>query len=309
MPGKRPPDEGRLIQLVYYGYVGGSALARALPEKLAYGLAERVGKLWARRGRKRAQVARNLARITGRPADSEFVRNLVIESHRSYARYWLETFRLVREGREFFLDRFECKHEDRIDAVMERGKGAIVVVGHMANWDAAGAWVGASGRRLVAVAEVLKPRRMFEFFAEHRQRLGMTIIPAEAGATDRVVEAVNDGAVVAILGDRDLRGRGPEISFFGEAATFPAGPAAAALRAGVPLLCGGVYEVVRDDGTRAWEADISNPIELPSDRSPDVAIPILTQQVADVLAEFIARRPEQWHMFQPVWLADRDPKR
>src|SRR3989337_1348001 len=111
-----------------------------MPEKFAYGLAERVGAIWARRGSKRTQVARNLARITGRPVDSELVRSLVLGSHRSYPRYWLETFRLVREGREFFLDRFECKHEDRIDAVMERGKGAIVVVGHMGNWDAAGAW-------------------------------------------------------------------------------------------------------------------------------------------------------------------------
>jgi hypothetical protein len=45
---KRPPDEGRLVQLVYYGYVAGSALARAVPERAAYGFAKLTGSYAAR---------------------------------------------------------------------------------------------------------------------------------------------------------------------------------------------------------------------------------------------------------------------
>lgn len=72
MPGKRPPDEGRLIQLVYYGYVGFSLLARWLPERAAYGIAHLAGNLQARRARgKGSQVERNLARITGLPIGSD----------------------------------------------------------------------------------------------------------------------------------------------------------------------------------------------------------------------------------------------
>jgi lauroyl/myristoyl acyltransferase len=296
--------EGRLLQLVYYAYVAGSFLARACPERLAYGLAAFGGTIAARLSKKRPVVARNLSRITGRAEDSEHVRRLVVEAYRSYARYWLETFRLVREDREFFLERFRLRNEERLDDLLKRGKGAIVVVGHLGNWDAAGAWVGARGNRLVTVAEVLRPKRMFDFFVAHRARLGMTIFPARRGASARLVESVEEGAVVAILGDRDLNGRGPEVTFFGEKTTFPAGPASIALRTGVPLLVAGVYGTRRADGRRGWEADLSEPIELPRRTGPD-AIADLTQQVAARLEEFVARRPDEWHVFQPFWPADR----
>jgi lauroyl/myristoyl acyltransferase len=301
---RRPPDEGRLIQFVYYGYVAGSALARAIPEFAAYGFARSLGSLAARRSKKRPFVERNLARITGLRADSSEMNELVVEAYRSYARYWLETFRLVREGPEFFLERFVCIHNDRIEEVRSRGRGAIVVVGHLGNWDAAGAWVGATGRKLVTVAEVLKPRRMFDFFADHRAKLGMTIYPAQAGATADLVRALDEGAVVAILGDRDLRGRGPKVEFFGETTTFPAGPAVVALKAGVPLLVAGVYGVKRADGKRGWVAEISEPIELPEETGKD-AIASLTQGVADVMEAFVAKHPDEWHVFNPFWLADR----
>jgi phosphatidylinositol dimannoside acyltransferase len=301
---RRPPDEGRLIQLVYYGYVAGSAVARAIPERAAYGFARLLGSYAARRSKKRPFVERNLARITGLRANSSEMNELVVEAYRSYARYWLETFRLVREGPEFFLERFVCKHNDRIEEVRSRGRGAIVVVGHLGNWDAAGAWVGATGRKLVTVAEVLKPRRMFDFFADHRAKLGMTIYPAQAGATGDLARAVDEGAVVAILGDRDLRGRGPKVEFFGETTTFPAGPAVVALKTGVPLLVAGVYGVERADGKRGWEAEISEPIELPDETGKD-AIASLTQGVAHVMEAFVAKHPEEWHVFNPFWLADR----
>ena len=306
---RRPEDEGRLLQLVFYAYVAGSRLALALPERFAYAAAHGAGSLWARLGsKKRALVTRNMARMTGLPEDSPRVRNLVVAAFKSYARYWLETFRFVREGREFWLTRFICPDEHKIDTALARGKGVIVVVGHLGNWDAAGAWVGARGNLLVAVAEVLRPRRMFEFFAEHRARLGMVIHPAEAGVTTKLVEEVQAGAVVAILGDRDLKGTGPEVNFFGEPATLPAGAASVALRAGVPVLVAGVYGIELADGRRGWKADISDPIPM-ADLGPagddDAARGELTRRIGAELERCVARHPEEWHVFQPFWIADR----
>ena len=302
---RRPADEGRLLQLVYYAYVAGSRLALAIPERLAYRLVHACGSLWWRLSRKRrAIVQRNLARITGNPPGSAEVARLSREASRSYARYWLETFRLVREGREFFLTRFVCPTEYKIDEVMARGKGCVVVVGHLGNWDAAGAWAGARGNTLVTVAEVLRPRRMFEFFADHRARLGMVIHPDERGVTAKLVQAVEDGAIVAILGDRDLKGTGPRVDFFAEPAHLPAGPASVALRAGVPLLVAGVYSERLPDGRYGWWTELAGPIELPDDRG-DGAVQAVTEEVAVHLERFIARRPEEWHVFQPFWPADR----
>jgi KDO2-lipid IV(A) lauroyltransferase len=177
-------------------------------------------------------------------------------------------------------------------------------VGHLGNWDAAGAWVGARGNLLVTVAEVLRPRRMFDFFVAHRSRLGMRIHAAQVGVTRTLIQEVNDGAVVAILGDRDLKGTGIEVNFFGSPATLPGGAASIALKTGVPILVAGVYGEVLSDGKRGWSADISTPIELP-EGTGSAAIAELTQKVGAKLEELIARRPEEWHVFQPFWVEDR----
>ena len=297
--------DGWLSRGLYYLYVAGSALAPLIPERLAYGVVGRLATVVARTApRRRSVVARNLARVTGYPIDSTALEALVDEAFRSYGRYWLETFRLVRADRRFFLERFHCAGQEHLCAVLARGKGALIVVGHLGNWDAAAGWVGATGRDLVTVAEVLRPRRLFEFFVRHRSRLGVTIYPAERSSAGRLVEALRAGAVVALLGDRDLGGRGPEVTFFGEATTLPAGPASIALRAGVPVLVAGVYGALLPDGRRGWEAEISEPIELPEERGRE-AIERLTRAVAGELERFVARRPEEWHVFQPFWIADR----
>ena len=304
---RRPEGEGRLIQLVYYGYVFFSAVARWLPEGAAYRLASVSGSVAARRSKKTPRVAKNMARITGKPEDSPEVRALVVEAYRSYARYWLETFRLVREGPEFFLDRFRCENADRLFGAVTPEKGAIIAVSHLGNYDAAGAWVGANGHSLVTVAEVLKPRRMFDFFVDHRARLGMTIHPAEKGVTKRLIEAVDAGAVVAVLADRDLKGTGPEVDFCGAPATFPAGAASIAIDTQAPMFFAPIFGTEHADGKRGWVARISEQIDVPKTRSPE-AVQYVTQQIAAELEKAVKERPEEWHVLQPFWIEDKKPR-
>lgn len=289
----------------YLAFVTAARLARMMPERPAYGAAHLAGALWERCGGARREVVRtNLARVTGEPSGSPRLERLVRHAYRSYARYWLETFRLVGQDRRFFLERFHCAGEGYLTEVLSRGAGAVVVVGHLGNWDAAAGWVGASGRSVVTVAEVLEPERLFRFFVDHRRRLGITVYPARRDSAARLVEAARGGAVVALLGDRDLRGRGPEVEFFGAPATFPAGPASIAVRAGVPLLVAGVYGAVLPGGRRGWRAEIGEPIELPEEGG-GAAVAALTGEVARRLEVFIARQPEEWHVFQPFWTEDR----
>jgi len=282
-----------------------SHVALALPEPLAYGLARLAGRAAYSIARtQRAQVEKNLARITGHPIPSAKLRACVQLAYDSYARYWLETFRHVRERPEFFLERFECEGLHWVDEARARGSGVIIVGAHLGNWDAAGAWAAASGRPVTAVAEVLSPRRLFDFFVAHRERLGISIEPASAGVIGRLKAAVDEGRIVAIVGDRDLRGRGPKVSFFGEPAPMPAGPALLGLRTGAPIMVMGVHGSRRDDGRRGWRARILEPID-PADYSGPHALSDLTQEVATRLERLIAAHPEEWHVFQPFWSADR----
>jgi phosphatidylinositol dimannoside acyltransferase len=292
-------------EATFYAYLALSHVALALPEPLAYGFARLAGRAAYSIARtRRTQVEKNLARITGHPIPSAELRACVQLAFEAYARYWLETFRHVRETPEFFLERFECEGLHWVDEARARGSGVIIVGAHLGNWDAAGAWAAASGRPVTAVAEVLSPRRLFDFFVAHRERLGISIEPASAGVIGRLKAAVDEGRIVAIVGDRDLRGRGPQVSFFGEPAPMPAGPALLGLRTGAPIMVMGVHGSRRADGRRGWKAQILEPID-PADYSGPNALSELTQQVARRLERLIAAHPEEWHVFQPFWSADR----
>jgi KDO2-lipid IV(A) lauroyltransferase len=300
---ERPDDESRLLQLVYYGYVGGSAAARALPESLVYGTAHSMGTLAARRSKRRPVVERNLARVTGLAPGSAGLEELVDDAFRAYARYWLETFRLVREPREFFLDRVTSTNPQNLEAGKERGLGTVAVVSHLGNYDAAGAWAASSGMDLVTIAEVLRPRRMYDFFVDHRTKLGMRIHPSQSGATEILAGEARGGAVVAILGDRDLKQRGPVVDFFGEPAHLPAGPATVALKSGAPLVVAGVYSRESEDGKHGWHVDVGDPFEVATGLD---GVEVTTQEIARRLEACIRRKPEEWQaVFQRFWVADR----
>jgi KDO2-lipid IV(A) lauroyltransferase len=301
--GDRPEDESRLLQLVYHGYVAGSAAARALPEPLVYGTAHTLGTLAARRSKRRPLVERNLARVTGNDLGSPELASLVDDAFRAYARYWLETFRLVREQKDFFLDRVKVTNPQNLEAGKERGLGTVAVVSHLGNYDAAGAWAASSGLDVVTIAEVLRPRRMFDFFVAHRSKLGMRIHPSRSGATDVLAREAREGAVVAIVGDRDLRQSGPMVDFFGEPAHLPAGPAIVAAKSGAPLVVAGVYSRESESGKHGWHVDVGEPFEVATGSE---GVEVTIQEIARRLEGYIGRRPQEWQaLFQRFWIADR----
>ena len=300
-----PPGEGILIRSVYYLYLLVAFVARSLPERFAYRCAHWAARVKARVTSRQAEVvARNLARVIGEPPGSPKVRELTVAAYESYGRYWMETFRYAEKGPEFWMERFQLEGAEHLDRALAGGRGAVILVGHCGNWDAAGAYLSVTGRPAVAVAEVLRPRRLYDFFVSHRARLGMTIRPANKGVTRTLLGDLERGGLVAILGDRDLRGSGPQVTFFGETATFAGGPASLALRARVPLLVGAVHSHVFPDGRRGWRGRITEPIALPEGSGRE-AIGSLTQEAASRLEALIEEHPEEWHVFGPFWLADR----
>jgi len=127
-------------RLAYHGYALAERLARALPERWSRAVFAALGRLaHAALPGVRATVARNLARVLGRPPDDPLVRAATREAFDLYARYWHDTFRLPAMGPEVVRARFRVEGLEHLDAALARGRGAICVAPHMGNWDAAGA--------------------------------------------------------------------------------------------------------------------------------------------------------------------------
>ena len=60
--------------------------------------------------------------------------------------------------------------------------------------------------------------------------------------------------------------------------------------------------VLIDPDAAAGRLEGPIPLPAPEEGALDVRVRLLTQRVADVLAEGIARNPQDWHMLQRLWI-------
>lgn len=235
--------------------------------------------------------------MLGLPVDHPSVASSAREAFRLYARYWFDSFKAPEMSEQEVLSRFQVRDRDNLSMAAAQGKGVIVALPHMGNWDVAGRWMTIQGMPVVTVAEDLRPERLLRLFVEHRRRLGMDVLTlGEPALVKRLTQALEDGRVVALVADRDLSGRGIPVEMFGRLRMMPPGPAALSLRTGAPLLLSPITTT-----REGWICSFYPPLEVPSTSARRADVEALTREIARGFEKAIAAFPADWHMFQPAW--------
>lgn len=292
-------------QLTSWGFGAGWSVVRRMPDSVAYATFERLADTtWARRGPSVRRLESNLRRVVGPEPSEEELRVISRAGMRSYLRYWCDAFRLPGWSHERIVESIGIIDDHYLADGLATGRGVVVALPHMGNWDHAGAWATLAHSPVVTVAERLKPEDLYEKFLAFRRGLGMDVIPLTGGEPPfpYLAEKLKGGALVALLGDRDLGRSGVPVQFFGSKAKMPAGPAALAVDTGAVLLTAQLY---LEDG-RNW-VRFQSPVEVPQEGERSRRIFRTTQLVADKFQEGIAARPADWHMMQRLWVDDLDP--
>ena len=287
-------------------YAAGWALVKRLPEPVATRLFDGIADfVWRRRGKSVLRLESNLRRVRPEATDAE-ITALTRAGMRSYMRYWCESFRMSTWSRERVLASFEPEDVHRLDEAMASGRGAVLALPHMGNWDLAGAWVVVRGMPFTTVAERLKPEKLFDRFVAYREGLGMEVLPLTGGAgtLGKLAQRLRAGGLVCLVGDRDLSASGVPVEFLGEAARMPAGPAALAAQTGAALLPVTLWY----DGTPVMKGCVHEEVPVPAEGSKREKVAAMTQAMADVWGEGVRAHPGDWHMLQRFWLADLEPR-
>jgi phosphatidylinositol dimannoside acyltransferase len=264
---------------------------------------------WRRQGPQVQVLEGNLRRVLGPDADGAELRALSREAMRSYARYWLEVFRLPVTTKE----ELDAKTvvvgpylQEAVDGLP--GRGVIFALSHMGNWDQAGAWIVAQGvPSFTTVMERLKPESLYDRFVAFRESLGFEILPASGGmvrAFGVLSERLRAGKVVCLLADRDVTGTGTEVEFFGEKARMMGGSAALAERTGAAL-----HPVILWYEDDRWVIYVNKEIPVPAEGDRKQKVAAMTQELARSFEAGIKEHPADWHMLQRVFVADLDPER
>jgi len=250
---------------------------------------------------RRQMVRRHQLRVRPELGPAELER-AVDEVFRSYAHYWLESFRLPGTDPEVLDAGLRTEGFEHIQSAYDAGNGVVLAMPHLGAWEWAAFWLTTYKNMPVsAVVEAVEPPELADWFVGLRSALGMQVLPLDSSAGTAAARALRDERVLTLMCDRDVAGGGTEVEFFGERTTLPSGPATLALRSGAPLV----------PATVLFDGDGHFGIALPPlDTSrrgrirEDVAR--VTQDLADALERLIRMAPEQWHLMQPNWPSDHE---
>jgi phosphatidylinositol dimannoside acyltransferase len=284
----------------------GWSTVRKLPEPVAAALGRSIADIaWKRRGKSVLRLESNLARVVP-DAGPERLAELSKAGMRSYMRYWMESFRLPTWSAERVEENVQIKGAHYLKDGLAAGRGVVLALPHLANWDLAGVWA----TRILdipftTVAERLKPETLYDRFVAYRESLGMEVLPHSGGeAFGTLARRLRSGGLVCLVADRDLSASGVEVKYFGETARMPAGPALLAQQTGALLMPVTLWY----DEAPLMRGQIHAPVEVPETGTRAEKASSMTQALADAFATGITEHPEDWHMLQRLWLADLEER-
>ncbi len=282
--------------IALWGHIVGSAVVRLLPRRAWYRVADLLLPFvlagWSGQVER---ASRNMRRVLGDEVPEREVRRRTGLAFRNYARYMVDLLWLAgstREEREAVTTIVGWEH---VTEALSRGKGMLLVTGHLGNWDLPAAVMAGRGHPVNVIVETLEPPAWNDRVQAIREAIGLRAIPMETGVRE-MYAALGRNETLAVVFDRPLERGGVPVVYFGAETTVPEGVARLALRTGAVVV--GAVGVRRGDRVIAR---VSPPfeVEVTGDRHQDVEV--LTQGIVSWFEAHVRQYPSQWFMFRDFW--------
>lgn len=221
----------------YYSLRGTVAALRALSWERACSIGARLGSLgYKPLGIRKHVVERQIAAAFPEwPAGK--VRRVANASYRHLGRSAIETALMDSLGKDGVLKLVESVEGwHLVEEVVSKGLGAILVTGHIGNWELAGAYVAARGVPIDVIARGMANPIFDAYLNRTREKIGMVVVK-DTDAVRRTPRSLRAGRAVAFVADQGVMGLASTfVPFFGRPAKTPRGAAVFALRFNVPVL-------------------------------------------------------------------------
>ena len=179
-------------------------------------------------------------------------------------------------------------------AVMDRlhgeGRPAVLVTGHLGNYDVARAVLHARGYKLGALYRPMSNRFFNRRYERMLTRIDTPMFPRSRAGMAQMVKFLRAGGMLTIVADQRI-GSGAPLRFFGREARTALSAAELALRFDAPLIPG--YAIRRPDGL-SFDIIVEDPV-------PRGSAEEMMQALNDSLEAQIRTHPEQWLWTHRRW--------
>ncbi|WP_291835719.1 lipid A biosynthesis acyltransferase [Brevundimonas sp.] len=193
--------------------------------------------------------------------------------------------------------RIEIVGIERLHAIRDSGRPAVLVSGHMANIEVMAAVIVAAGVPCQVTYRAANNPYVDKQIREARARYGVTLFAPKGGDGAReLLAGMARGESVALMNDQKFS-EGPEVTFFGQPVNAAPGPSRLALRFGTFIQ---PMSVVRLPGVR-FRVTAHEPIELEKtgDRSGDIVRGV--QAITTFIEDRVREHPVDWFWVHKRW--------
>jgi KDO2-lipid IV(A) lauroyltransferase len=191
------------------------------------------------------------------------------------------------------LDRLlpSVQHLHFLEESFAKGKGIILVTGHIGNWELGALFFGRHGFKINVVTIPEGSERIDSIRGAYRTRQNIRTIVVDGSpfSSLEIVAALRRGEIVAMLVDRWEGTDGIPAKFFGEDRRFPRGPFVLSRATGAPVI---PAFIVRDGNIYRGVVDPPVFMEEPEDEPG-------ARRVSESLERMIRTYPDQWYNFAP----------
>lgn len=242
----------------------------------------------------RSKVAmENLGRVFPEK-DRAWKKNLLSKHYDHLSMSAVEFLALARAPQSCLSWVESIEGEEFLQHLLEPGKGAVILTGHVGNWELLSAWLCRKGVPLSAVVQRNEDPEVESFIDGCRTAAGLNTISKSFGMRG-AVKVLRKGGVLGLL--MDQHGGDLVLPFFGKPARTFGGPAAFARLADVPIIPVFAYRT----GFFRHRVVIHPPIAIPDGLESGEFISQVTADCNAVLEKAILRFPEQWLWLHRRW--------
>ena len=180
---------------------------------------------------------------------------------------------------------------------LNAGKPAVLVTGHVGNWEVLGFIMAVLGYSMHALYRPLDNPFLNQWLVSVRQQRGLQLV-SKWKAADRMKDVLAEGGSLGFIADQDAGERGIFVPFFGHLASTYKSVGLLATSHQVPVLCGWARR--RGSGF-GFELVLEDAI-YPSDweRQPD-PLYYVTARFMRAIESMVRKAPDQYIWFQRRW--------
>jgi KDO2-lipid IV(A) lauroyltransferase len=269
-------------------------LPRGLARLMAGGIAWSVYRL---HGRLRRVGQRNLEMALPE-LSARAQRRILRGVFRSLGRQLVEFCRMTRYTPENTRDWIRTEGLEHYLAAKARGKGVLIVTGHMGAWELSSFYHSLMGYPMGMVARPLDNRRLDAFVNGIRCLHGNRILPKDDFARG-LLRAMRAGQTVGLLMDTNMTPpQGVFVEFFGRKACTASGVARVALKTGAAVLPG---FMLWEPAERRYVLHFGPELVFARTENAETDILAATQQCTQAIESWIRRYPDQWLWIHRRW--------